>query len=304
MKNHSIANIVLSIVLVLLIGSFAILFTSHKQNLSNVISNLTIERDSLLVINSQQDSSLSAVNDYVNTIAEALDSIRQQEKILTLQVDENGRVLTKNQILHNLELLSDVIQRQRSRIEELEAQLIWRKQDSSSSYRSLIANLYKEIDSKNETIALMHEELNRRGAMITRLNNQVSILEEDIIAQEETIAQQTQVLEAQDKQINTAYVMIAPKKKLKEKGLLTKGLFTGGNLNAASVDISNFDVVDIRDFQEVTLSVSKIKILTSHPSSSFEIIKDETEDGTDITIFRIKNISSFWSLSNYLVIQL
>lgn len=304
MKNHSIANIVLSIVLVLLIGSFAILFTSHKQNLSNVISNLTIERDSLLVINSQQDSSLSAVNDYVNTIAEALDSIRQQEKILTLQVDENGRVLTKNQILHNLELLSDVIQRQRSRIEELEAQLIWRKQDSSSSYRSLIANLYKEIDSKNETIALMHEELNRRGAMITRLNNQVSILEEDIIAQEETIAQQTQVLEAQDKQINTAYVMIAPQKKLKEKGLLTKGLFTGGNLNAASVDISNFDVVDIRDFQEVTLSVSKIKILTSHPSSSFEIIKDETEDGTDITIFRIKNISSFWSLSNYLVIQL
>ena len=188
--------------------------------------------------------------------------------------------------------------------------MIGRGQDSTSNYRTLIAHLYSEIDAKNEEIAQMAELLNQKNYTISKLNSRVSSLEQDLESisslakeQEQMLSEQAEALMAQSDMINTGYVKIASKKELKKEGFLKKGLFSGGRLDTDGLNMASFSPVDIRVFHEITLSSSTPRILTSHPSSSYELQTDKNSN-EDVSYLVIKDPALFWSLSNFLVIQL
>lgn len=296
--------------LLLCLAAAAFLITPSCGNYKKEIARLQTQKDSLLIVTHEQDSAKAVVDEYLETIASTLDSIRVQERILTIKTDDNGRALSKKQIRENLQLLSEVIQRQRARIEELENGMAGRGIDASSHYRSLISHLYEEIDSKNAEIERMERELINSRAEIGNLKKRVSSLEDDVESisqqsegQRKTIAEQEQVLTAQAQKINTAYIKIGKKKDLKNAGLLKVGLFTGSQIDAGAVDLSLFTPIDIREFKEIMLSSYKPKLLTNHPSGSYKMELDKDSD-EDITYLTILDAKAFWSLSKFLVIQL
>lgn len=90
-------------------------------------------------------------------------------------------------------------------------------------------------------------------------------------------------------------------KQLVASGLLKGGFLQKKKVNYEDVDKSKFNAVDIRKFREVTLKSNNPKILTPQPSnSSFHF--EENGDGTCTLV--ITNPTQFWSVSNFLIIQL
>lgn len=273
------------------------------------LKQVTAQRDSLLVITQQQDSLQAEVDEYMETLASTLDSIKTQESILTVQKDENGRPLKRKEILDNLQTLGDVIQRQRERIDELDAKLV-KQGKEASNYRTVITHLRAEIDAKNDQIAKMQDELNRKEAAIATLNTKVTSLEKDVAdystknkEQEKKIAEQAEVVTKQSRMLNTGYVFMGTKKEMKKAGLREKGVLKNGQLNPEGLDMSVFKNVDTRTFKKFTIPAYKPKLLTTHPASSYELQLDE-DSFEDITYLIIKDSKAFWSVSSYLVIQI
>ena len=258
------------------------------------------ERDSLLVAAQQRDSVLEV-------LATSLDSIRIQEGILTVRKDENGKPLKRDQIRQNLKTLSDLIQRQRERIEELEGKLT-DADKTTAYYKTLVAQLRKDLAVKDEEIVRMAKELSQKNETIAQLNTEVTSLKGDVEdlssksrEQEKKIDEQAKTIQQQTVKMNTAYVMIGSKKDLKKAGLLKN--INGGKLDPEGIDLSLFKQMDLRKVQEFKIDSYKPKILTTHPKSSYELTVDEDSDD-DVSYLKIKDPSSFWSMSNFLIIQL
>jgi len=69
---------------------------------------------------------------------------------------------------------------------------------------------------------------------------------------------------------------------------------------ATDFDNKAFTQVDLRNISSIATDSKNIKIITSHPQSSYIL---ETGVDKKITI-KITNPSKFWSVSKYLVVQI
>ena len=278
-------------------------FVSCESRSSREIKMLQAQKDSLSVIIADKDSVANAMTQYLETIASSIDSIKTAENILTLTVDQDGKPLKKDVIRDNLQILEDIIKRQRNRIEKLEGLLLSRN-DSTSSYRTLISNLYEQIDIKDAQIKEMQEELKKKEQAIASLNRQVKSIRDDLATaeernreQNEMIQLQNTILSTQDKIVNTGYFIAGKRKELQEKGILSKGLRPA--IIADSLTPDHFNAVDMREFKEITLNSSKVKVLSSMPEDSYSL-----QRSGDSTILIIEDPGRFWNITPYLVIQL
>ena len=109
------------------------------------------------------------------------------------------------------------------------------------------------------------------------------------------------LIQTQDEIINEGYVRIGTKKELQSAGLIKGGFLKKTKVNYDNVDKSVFNPVDIRMFNSVELKSDNPKILTAHPASGAYRL-EKTDNGT--TMLYIDNPTVFWSLSNFLIIQL
>lgn len=105
----------------------------------------------------------------------------------------------------------------------------------------------------------------------------------------------------QDKALNAAWFVFGTKKELKDQKILTNtGLFKKGEvMQDADINKDYFTQVDIRTTKEIKLYSKDAEILTTHPSGSYSMEKD---DKSQLTL-KITNPKDFWSVSKYLVIQ-
>ena len=102
-------------------------------------------------------------------------------------------------------------------------------------------------------------------------------------------------MKKQDAMLNQCYMVVGSKKDLEKKGVVKKGRLIAQN----ALDRSKFSKVDIRRFVELTFSAKRPRILTDMPENSYEL----TTDGDGNFTLSIINPTTFWSVSNYLVIQ-
>ena len=281
---------------------------SSCQTFQGKYAAIERERDSLLVVTAAQDSTNDMIEDFLETIAVTLDSIRITENMLSMPNREGGKSLSRSQIRQKLKDVDDIIRRQRERIAELEAKVaLMNSKDSTRYYRSLISNLYAQLDAKDAEIVQIQNALNRQILENRQLTVRVDSLQKDNQALsarnqelDETIEYQKDILYAQDVQMNTCYVKIGTRKELQSAGLLETGLFKGNTLNLNQFGNAGFETADMRDLREIKLPSPRPKIMTSHPGLSYSLY----QDAYDATVLRIEDPASFWSLSNYLIIQL
>ena len=72
----------------------------------------------------------------------------------------------------------------------------------------------------------------------------------------------------------------------------------GGKVMTGNFNKSYFTKVDIRNISEIKLMSKSAKLLTTHPSSSYALVRDANKQYT----LRITNPQIFWSTSKYLVV--
>ena len=268
------------------------------------VRQIEAERDSLAAVMAQRDAAADEMNVFIETISSSLDSIRIAEKLITVDVDDNGEQLRTDAIKNNLHLMEDLIKRQRTRIAELERKIKSNERDAAK-YKVIIANLNAQLDEKDAQIRQMKKELDSKDKTITDLNSNIASLNTSLANAEERNREQNELIEkqssrllSQDKIANTGYIIAGTKKDLQKMGILGTG-FKSGKIDYAGIDASKYHRVDIREFSEMQLDSRNPKILSGMPSDSYTIEKGESE-----CTLRISDPVRFWSVTPFLIIQL
>ena len=260
------------------------------------------ERDSILQDNRSKTQQLDELNGVLSTIAIGLDSIAVQENILFNGSGRDGVRLDKHEIAARLNGMADILARQRAKIQALQDSLANRKTSQSVEHlQKVVEFLNQQLAEKDQVIKSLRADLNNSKKDITQLRASLSDMKNRAVKAENKTQVLTTALSKQDDVINECYVRIGTKKQLSAAGLLKGGFLQKKKVNYEDVDKSKFNAVDIRKFREITLKSNNPKILTPQPSNrSFHF--EESGDGSCTLV--ITNPTLFWSVSNFLIIQL
>lgn len=286
------------IIMPLLMLMFVFSCKNEKVDMQHYVA----ERDSILQENKNKTQQLDELNGVLSTIAIGLDSIAVQENILFNNSGRDGVRLDKHEIAARLNGMADILARQRAKIQVLQDSLANRKASQGVEHlQRVVEFLNQQLAEKDQVIRSLRADLNNSQKDITQLRASLSDMKSRAVRAENKTQVLTTALSKQDDVINECYVRIGTKKQLSAAGLLKGGFLQKKKVNYEDVDKSKFNAVDIRKFREITLKSNNPKILTPQPSNrSFHF--EESGDGSCTLV--ITNPTLFWSVSNYLIIQL
>ena len=262
--------------------------------------------DSLETLYSQRDGDYNRLNEYLTVIADGLDSISEQENLLlSNNIPGESPYPNREAIRQNLDVLKQLLSRQKARLAELESSLENEKGDVKR-LKGIIYTLRLQLEEKDAEIAQMRIDIDNKNKSIEQFVAQTKELKQQnreqewvIESQGETVRQQEEIIETQDNMLNEGFIKIGTKKELSAAGLLDKGnLFKKKKVNYSGVDPRLFQAVDIRHATEIPLPTTKVKILTPMPKESYVVT---SEGGSPV--LRILDPPKFWGVSSYLIVQ-
>ena len=256
---------------------------------------LKAENDSLLMELTQRNAELDEMMGTFNDISEGFRQINAAESRVDLQrgAVAEGSLNAKQQIASDIEFIRKQMEENKEQIAKLQSMLKNSKTNSSQLKRA-VESLTQELNAKTQRIEELQAELASKNIRIQELDAAVSELTAENEAKAKTVAEQ-------DKALNTAWFVFGTKKELKDQKILSgSGLFKKGSvLKDGDVNKDYFTQVDIRTTKEIKLYSKDADILTTHPTGSYALEKDDKDQLT----LKITNPKEFWSVSKYLVIQ-
>lgn len=267
-----------------------VFFTSCKNTNEKEANPLA---DSLATDNSNLKGQLTekeaAVQEFINAfndIQSNLDQIKEKEKIVNTTA-QGGDVKSKEeQIKQDIQSIYELMAKNKSRI---------------SSLNKKLKTANTKIDGLEKMIATLEAQLNEKDLQIGELTNKIEQLNielSNLTVNYESLEQENSV---KTEKLNQAYYVLGTAKELKEKGITTKeGGFVGiGKTTELKKDFNRdyFTKIDATQTTVIPIGAKKIKILSSHPSSSYKLVGEKPVEKLEIT-----NVEDFWSVSKYLVI--
>ena len=257
------------------------------QNLAGVS-----QADSLQKIIAQKDNEINDMMATLNDIQEGFRQITEAENRVT--VAQSGERADKaQQIRENIQFISQRMMQNKQLINKLQQQL----RESSfkgEELKKTIETLASQMEEKEQQLQQLRAELDSKDIHISQLDETINNLNTDVSNLQQESSQKTEVINTQDKQLNTAWYVFGTKSELKEQNILVKGKVLQGNFNK-----NYFTKIDIRVDKEIKLYSKSAELLTAHPGGSYTL----TRDSKDQYVLRITNPQTFWSTSKYLVIQ-
>lgn len=250
------------------------------------------QSDSLKQILAQKDTEINDMVGLMNEVQEGFRQINEAENRVTIAKDGEGNN-SKQVLRENIKFITERMKKNRELITKLRQQL------STSSLKgtqlkSTIDNLVKQLDEKDQQMQQLRAELDAKDIHIGELDETINNLNSNVSHLTTESAQKTATINAQDKQLNTAWYVFGTKAELKEQRIIAEGKVLQGNFNK-----NYFTKIDIRVDKTVKLYSKSVKILTLHPSSSYTLTRDVNKQYT----LNITNPQLFWSTSKFLVIQ-
>ena len=249
------------------------------------------QTDSLNDVIAQKDSEINEMMGTLNDIEEGFRLINEAENRVALL--KNGEGTSKKQNLkENIQFIAERMKQNRELIAKLQKQL-----ESSTlkggQLKKTIDNLTAQLEEKDKQLLALREELDKKDIHISELDETIGNLNTNVSNLSADNQQKAETINAQDKQLNTAWYVFGTKKELKGQHILEGGKVMNGNFNK-----NCFTKVDIRNTTEIKLYSKSAKLLTAHPASSYSL----THDASKQYVLRITNPQIFWSTSKYLVV--
>ena len=249
------------------------------------------QNDSLNSIIAQKDSELNDLMGTINEIEDGLNQINEAENRVTLL--KNGEGASKKQKLtEDVQFIATRMKQNKELIAKLQKQMA-NSSIKSEQLQKTIANLTKQLEEKEKQLQALREELDSKDIHIAALDETINNLNTKSNRLASESSKKSEVINAQDKQINTAWYVFGTKKELKNQHILEGNKVMTGNFNK-----NYFTKIDIRDLSEIKLYSKNVKVLTTHPSSTYTLVRDANKQYT----LRITNPQIFWSTSKYLVV--
>ena len=258
--------------------------------------DLKAENDSLLIELSQRNAELDEMMGTFNEIQEGFRQINDAESRVDLQrgtITENS-ASAKQQIASDIEFITKQMEENKAQIAKLQAMLKSSK-NNSAQLKKAVESLTQELVTKQQRIEELQAELASKNIRIQELDAAVS----DLSVAKETLAAENEAkaktVAEQEKSLNAAWFVFGTKSELKAQKILQ----SGDVLKSADFNKDYFTQIDIRTTKEIKLYSKRAELLTTHPTGSYELVKD---DKGQLTL-KITNPTEFWSVSRYLVIQ-
>ena len=283
MIMRKIVVTVLAVIGVLILGS------CQDKNSANV-EELQRQNDSLVYANAHIKAEYEDMIHLITNIQIALSDIKSVEKILVINTNKGDDidVNAKNQIIEDINKITNTLKDNKEKIEKLRRQLKDSKNESAS-LKQAITSLNDMIEEKSRVITDLQNELSKRDIRIAELDHAVTTLTQMNISQ-------SQVISSQDSELNRVYYALGSSKELREQKIIEK---RGKNLLKGDFNHNYFTSADLREVASIEIGSKKAEILTSHPNGSYSLNKDENGYLT----LNITKPQLFWSTSRYLVVE-
>ena len=265
---------------------------SIEAELANTKQELA-ERDAMLddfgTAISAVDSNLEMMSSLERELAESLQSSAKDKR---------------ERIQENVNRLKELMASNRDYLGQM--------QETLDANRHISANLMSVVESMQEKVMMNNLRLARHNNDLETLGDDFKnmfeeyiqaeyarmVLEEGMNKMEGNIGNMENQMRELKNYLNTAYYAIGTRRELIESGVLEKGgLLKSKEINE-DLDKMAFRAIDVRKIKSIALNASKVKLVTEHPTESYEFIADESGNYTiEITL-----PESFWSLSKYLIV--
>lgn len=288
------------VILMLVAGT--LLFSCNQAKLDQ----LEKENKELTEQNQMQDS---LMNDFISTFnefEENLAVIKEKEQMIEMSAeDPELRKSSKDQIVSDIQMINDLLDRNRTLIDDLTAK-VEKSERNNRRYLASISRLKKQLEERDTEVSTLKDELATMSFTVESLNGRVDTLNQvtrtlteetnlqtaRIAEQETQIGEQLDQIENQTTALNTAFFVMGSSKELKDKAVMNSKKLNN------NFDEGAFTKIDITEVQTIPLNTKKAKLLTSHPSDSYVL----NEEGKEIASLEITNPERFWKTSKYLVV--
>jgi len=268
---------------------------SAEQN--NEIIRLQDEKAELARQSSQKDSIIYTIVQSFNDIENNLAAVKERQGIVTLAASQGNEddQSRRNKIIEDIQMINQLMDENKKRLDWMNSKINYLSKELKDAglkmdgLAEMVARLTATVQAKDDEIVALKDDL---MAMNTSLDSLALAYDTQSIVVEEQVAS-----------LNTGYYCYGTFKELKEKGVITKeGGFIGiGRTEKLMEDFNKkyFTQIDVTESTEIELYTKKAKIITTHPTGSYEF-KGDGEDSVDKLV--ITNSEDFWSASKYLVI--
>ena len=270
----------------------AMAMASCNEGAKKAENQARAERDSLNQVIAQKDDEINDMMTTLIDIEEGFREITEAQSRVTLAKNGEG-TNTKQRITENFQFIQSMMQQNKDLIAKLQQQ-VRESSIKSDKLKKIIADLTETMEKKDQQITEMKEQLELKNIHIGELKYAINTMREDAQALQDENEAQSKTINAQDKQLNTAWYACGTEKELKGQQILVKGKVLQGNFNK-----DYFTKIDIRVDNTIKLYSKSAKLLTTHPSSSYTLQPDANKQLT----LRITDPQAFWSTSKYLVVQ-
>jgi len=284
-------------IVIIIVGLIALAVTSCKEERrAPQISEQTLRTsDSLQRIIAQKDNEINDMMETLNEIQDGFREINEAENRVTL-AESGENADKKQQIMENIQFITNTMKRNKELINKLQQQLresTFKGDQIKNTLESTIANFTRQLAEKDKELQNLRAQLEAKDIHIAQLDKTITDLNTDVSNLQTESSQKTETINAQDKQLNTAWYVFGTKKELKEQHILEGNRVLQSNFNK-----SYFTKIDIRTDKEIKLYSKSAKLLTQHSSSSYTLQPDANRQ----YVLRITNPQLFWSTSKYLVV--
>lgn len=252
----------------------------------------TITKQELATALEERDELLSLVKE----VSSGLKQLKELEHDMSL-ADTIHTPSRNAQIIADISTIKKNILKRKERLNQLEEKLsnsTINNQDLKETIEAIRLQMDAQIDLTEQFSRKLNTANKRIGSLsrtVDSLNNTVN----EVSGQRDMAINRTTRLEDE---MNICYYVADSKRELKNNGIIETGFLRKTQLMKGNFDKECFTVADKRTLLSIPINSAKIHILTTHPIDSYSIAKEN-----DRTVIHILDPISFWSLSNYLVVQ-
>lgn len=254
------------------------------------------QRDSLVNLISERESSVNDLISAFNEVERNLDSVTTRQHIILMNSDKfkDDKLNQKANINSQINAINKLMEANNQKIKEL-TRKINRSDKKNIQLEKTIVLLNDQLNQKYKELSELNARLNELNTQVAQLQTSVDTLSLQNMAQSQSINEKTT-------QLHTAYYIVGRSKDLQKSNLIDKkgGLLGIGRTTKLNENIDNnmFTKIDYTETTTIPINSKDMKIVTTHPADSYSI--DKT--GKTINNLMITDPEKFWSASKYLVV--
>lgn len=278
-----------------------LLMSCNKQEFENQITQLEAEKAEMLEAIESKDTEIISFMTAFAKIEENLSEIRERE--MNIQVARHENELSSEaleaKIGEDIQVISQLLQENRKKLESLSAKLAVAKSDNSKLNRlmsQLKVDLTKQIEERENEISILKDQLAHMKIEIQELHYTLTDLRKVGLAQDS-------VIHAQIEEMNTAYYVVGSSKELEKEQVISRegGILGLGKTEKLSSNFKadKFTKIDIRQRLSIPIEAEELELVTTHPDNAYKIEKDKSHHTIKLVI---SDPAAFWESSKYLVL--